>query len=104
MHGPIVLARSTNVVVTLRSIVAYSTGLDLSVVARAWGAESERMELQFTAPAEIDSVSGRPRRGEMHRERLQLRALDDSTLSPYLTRAPKHSTNPRTAIAASIFS
>jgi hypothetical protein len=40
------------------------------------------MKLQFTAPAEIDPVTGQPRRGEMHRERLQLRALDDSTLQP----------------------
>lgn len=82
VHGPMILARSTNVVIALRSIVAFSSGLDLSIAAVAWGAESECMKLQFTAPAEIDPVSGRPRPVKAHRERLELRALDESVAQP----------------------
>ncbi|MFD4368687.1 hypothetical protein [Rhodococcus sp. NPDC058521] len=82
VHGPVILARATNVVVALRSIVAFSTGLDLSIVAVAWGAESDAMKLEFTSPAEIDPANGRPHPTRVQGERLVLRTLDESVPQP----------------------
>lgn len=86
-HGPRVLARSVGVVVGLRSIVAYSSGRDLAVVAVASGTHAEAMRRQFQAPAEIDPETGERRRGEWVGERLQLRALEDSVLQPVPRRS-----------------
>lgn len=85
-HGPRILARAAGIVVGLRSIVAYSSGLDLAVVAVASGPQAVAMKSQFTAPAEIDPATGRPHRGELRQEMMQLRALEDSRLQPVLYR------------------
>lgn len=56
-HGPAILARSTGLVIGLRDIVAYSTGLQISVVALATGVHAEAAARQFRAPAEIDPIT-----------------------------------------------
>lgn len=86
-HGPRILARAPGILVGLRSIVAYSSGLDLAVVAVAAGPQADAMRSQFTAPAEIDAETGQPYRGELRREMMQLRALEDSRLQPVLYRS-----------------
>lgn len=83
-HGPRILARDPGLIVGLRSIVAYSSGLDLAIVAIANGVRADAMEQLFQAPAELDPVTGEPRRGRWAGEgrQLQVRALDDAMLQP----------------------
>ncbi len=99
-HGPRVLAQTVGIVVGLRSIVAYTSGLDLAVVAVSSGSHAEAMRRQFQAPAEIDPVTGERRRGEWVGERLQLRALEDSASSPSPVAALRGFTSKRTRIGA----
>lgn len=86
-HGSAVLAQTAQVIVGLREIVAYSSGLDLAVVVVAAGLQAERMKNQFVAPAEHDPETGQPRRGEYPGEQLQLRALEDPALQPIRRRS-----------------
>lgn len=88
-HGPRVLAQEPGLIVGLRSIVAYSSGLDLAVVAMAYGARGKIMEELFQAPAELDPVTGHPHRGRWTGEyrQLQVRALEDAVLQPVPRRS-----------------
>ncbi|MDF3309941.1 hypothetical protein P3H15_33540 [Rhodococcus sp. T2V] len=81
-HGPTLLARADGVTVGLRSIVAYTSGLDLAVVVVATGVHADALQRQYTAPAIIDPATGRRRPGETHGRPLRLRALEDSVLQP----------------------
>lgn len=81
-HGPRLLAQVNGVTVGLRSIVAYTSGLELAVVVVATGVHAEALLRQYTAPAIIDPETGRRRPGETHGGPLRLRALEDSVLQP----------------------
>lgn len=86
-HGSAVLARTADLIVGLREIVAYSSGLDLAVVVVASGPRADQMKNQFVAPAEIHPETGQPRRGTYTGEQLQLRALEDPALQALRRRS-----------------
>ncbi|MCJ0906272.1 hypothetical protein [Rhodococcus sp. ARC_M6] len=81
-HGPRLLAQVDGVTLGLRSIVAYTSGLELAVVVVATGVHADALLRQYTAPASPDPESGRRRPGETHGRPLRLRALEDSVLQP----------------------
>lgn len=85
-HGPRLLAQVDGVTVGLRSIVAYTSGLELAVVVVAKGIHAEALLRQYTAPAVTDPETDRRRPGETHGRPLRLRVLEDSELQPIRRR------------------
>ena len=81
-HGPKLLAQVEGVTVGLRSIVAYTSGLEFAIVVVAKGVHADALRRQYTAPAITDPETGRRRPGETHGRPLRLRALEDSVLQP----------------------
>ncbi|KXF54113.1 hypothetical protein AXA44_42000 [Rhodococcus sp. SC4] len=81
-HGPVLLARVEGVTVGLRSIMAYSAGLEVAVTVVGSGIHAEAMRRQYTAPAVIDPETGKRRPGQVHGRPMRLRALEDSILQP----------------------
>lgn len=81
-HGPAILAQLPGVIIGLRTIMAYTSGLEIAVMVAASGAQASLVERQFVAPAEIDPSSGLPSRGPILGENLRLSAADDSTEQP----------------------
>ncbi len=65
-HGPALLARVEGVTVGLRSIMAYSAGLEIAVTVVGSGVHAEAMRRQYTAPAVIDPQTGKRRPGKVH--------------------------------------
>lgn len=84
VHGPALLARTSGLIVGLRSIVAFSTGLEISIVVRATGVHAEALARQYRAPAEIDRESSRPNPSSKIKPGLPMRfsAADDTTEQP----------------------
>lgn len=83
-HGPALLAECEGVTVGLRSIVAYSSGLEVAVTVVGRGIHAEAIRRQYTAPAVIDSETGKRRPGKTHGRPMRLRALEDPVLQPVL--------------------
>ena len=83
-HGPMVLTQNEGITVALRSIMAYSRGLEIAVTVVGRGIHAEAIHRQYTAPAVTDSETGRSRPGPKRGRPMKLRALDDPLLQPVL--------------------
>lgn len=82
-HGPAILARTTGIVVGLRSIFAYSAGLEIALLVSATGSAAELVARQYSASAEIDPITGSRHPANDLGVGLRFDALDDSTAQPF---------------------
>lgn len=83
-HGPMVIARNEGITVALRSITAFSSGLEIAVTVVGRGIHAEAVQRQYTAPAVTDPQTGRSRPGPKRGRPMNLRALDDPVLQPVM--------------------
>ena len=69
--------------VGLRSIFAYSAGLEIALLVSATGSAAELVARQYSASAEIDPITGSRHPANDLGVGLRFDALDDSTAQPF---------------------